>query len=248
MNQTPQTQPARPRIPPAPKMGPKAKGASLVGILAMTIAVTLGLEGGYVNDPVDPGGETNHGVTIAVARESGFRGRMVDLKRECDYSIRLPASIAATLSPEEVKDIESDDDGTEPCAAQIYYKDYIEKPGFVPLFLIDPWVAREVFDTAINMGPARPSRYFQRAVNDSCGTTLTADGKIGPITVKAWSDCRIKVGPKVCVSMIDNLDAQQRAEYLRLIRRNPSLQRFRNGWLNHRIGNVKTSNCGKEMV
>lgn len=33
-------------------------------------------EGGHVNHPSDPGGETNYGITIAVARASGYNGPM----------------------------------------------------------------------------------------------------------------------------------------------------------------------------
>lgn len=39
------------------------------------------VEGGYVNDPRDSGGETNHGITVAVARRNGYNGPMRDLTK-----------------------------------------------------------------------------------------------------------------------------------------------------------------------
>ena len=42
----------------------------------------LGHEGGYVNHPDDPGGETNWGVTKVVARQHGYEGLMKDLPVE----------------------------------------------------------------------------------------------------------------------------------------------------------------------
>lgn len=42
----------------------------------------LGHEGGYTNHPDDPGGETNWGITVAVAREHGYLGSMKDLDQE----------------------------------------------------------------------------------------------------------------------------------------------------------------------
>jgi lysozyme family protein len=128
-------------------------------------------------------------------------------------------------------------------AFAIYERQYIRAPGFMPLVEIDPVVAEEVIDTAVNMGPPRPSRFFQRAINEVCGTALTVDGKIGPVTVQAWQDCRANLGPAGCVRMLDSLDRQQRAEYDRLIRVNPRLRVFHRGWINHRIGNVDRGRC-----
>lgn len=47
----------------------------------------LGHEGGYVNHPQDPGGETNWGITVAVARENGYQGQMRELPVEIAKAI-----------------------------------------------------------------------------------------------------------------------------------------------------------------
>jgi lysozyme family protein len=128
-------------------------------------------------------------------------------------------------------------------AIDIYRRQYIERPGFLPLVAIDAAVAEEVIDTGVNMGPARPTRFFRRAVNEVCGTTLPIVPNMDAVTVKAWGDCRANLGPRSCVAMLDSLDRQQRAEYDRLVRVNPRLRVFYRGWINHRVGNVKRSRC-----
>lgn len=128
-------------------------------------------------------------------------------------------------------------------AFAIYEREYIRKPGFVPLVEIDPAVAEEVIDTGVNMGPARPIRFFRQAVNEVCRTRLPITATMDAVTVQAWRDCRANLGRPGCVAVLDSLDRQQRAEYDRLVRVNPRLRVFHRGWINHRIGNVKRSRC-----
>ena len=61
-------------LPPYPKIK-----AIIDGVIAR--------EGGYVNDPRDAGGETNWGITKAVARSNGWTGAMRDLPRQKAFDI-----------------------------------------------------------------------------------------------------------------------------------------------------------------
>jgi lysozyme family protein len=58
-----------------------------MGTFEAKMAKTALAEGGYVNDPSDRGGETNHGVTVAVARAFGYRGAMRDLTKDTALEI-----------------------------------------------------------------------------------------------------------------------------------------------------------------
>ena len=45
------------------------------------------IEGGYINDPSDSGGETNYGITKKVAKEYGYSGEMKDLAKDLAFQI-----------------------------------------------------------------------------------------------------------------------------------------------------------------
>lgn len=47
----------------------------------------ISIEGGYVNDPSDSGGETKYGITIAVAKKYGYAGDMHKLPYDLAFKI-----------------------------------------------------------------------------------------------------------------------------------------------------------------
>lgn len=104
-------------------------------------------EGGYVNHPKDPGGETNLGVTKRVYEEWGGTKDMKDL---------------------EVEDVEP-----------IYKKNYWDR---VRAESLPSGLDLCVFDFGVNAGTGRAAKYLQTMI----GTT--ADGGIGPNTLKALSN------------------------------------------------------------
>lgn len=48
-------------------------------IIAVILGCILAIEGGYVNNPNDPGGETKYGITKSTARSYGYTGAIKDL-------------------------------------------------------------------------------------------------------------------------------------------------------------------------
>ncbi len=188
----------------------KGKIAAVVSTAALgIIASTIGLEGGYVNHPSDPGGETNMGITKKVAAAHGYTGPMKTIPRSVVESI--------------------------------YYQSYLVESGYEPLIALDPAVTEELFDTSVNMGPPRPSRFFQQSLNEICpALKLQVDGKVGPATIAGFARCQRTL---LCKAMLPRLDAKQLAEYDRLVRVNPSLKVFYKGWVRQRIGNVPLEKC-----
>lgn len=70
-----------------PEQEPMLLHASSTAHFVVCVNRVLASEGGYVNNPRDPGGETNYGITVSVARESGYKGSMRELSRDKAISI-----------------------------------------------------------------------------------------------------------------------------------------------------------------
>jgi lysozyme family protein len=205
----------------AARSGWGGKGA-IAAAVAVILAGVYAVEGGYVNDARDPGGATSYGVTERVARDYGYRGDMRRFPQHCDG----PASI---------------------CADAVYVRSYIAAPGYMPLVDIEPAIAGELIDTAVNMGPRRPNRWFRLTMNVLGGARLPdSAASLGPADVAAYRLLQAKLGVMpACTATLDALDARQAAEYRRLAAANAKLRAFLKGWLRNRIGNVDRRSCGK---
>ncbi|MCU0828159.1 MAG: holin-associated N-acetylmuramidase [Tabrizicola sp.] len=114
-------------------------------------------EGGYVNDPDDPGGATNHGVTIGTLRRLG-----IDVNRDTRIDV---ADVKAL---------------TRAQAVEIYLEHYYKRPGIAAL----PEVLQaSVFDMYVNAG-GNAVKILQRLLTDM-GYPCDPDGAIGPQTIRA---------------------------------------------------------------
>ena len=114
-------------------------------------------EGGYVNDPDDPGGATNFGVTIHTMRRLG-----IDMDGDGDVDVQ------------DVRKL------TRDRAAGIFKEHYFVKTGIAAL----PTVLQpSVFDMYVNAGSAAV-KILQRLVA-KFGFQVAVDGALGPKTVAA---------------------------------------------------------------
>lgn len=111
-------------------------------------------EGGFVNDPDDPGGATNFGVTIGTLRSLEF-----DVDRDGDVDI------------DDVIGLSKDD------ARNIFVRHYFERPS---IDLLPEPLQASVFDMYVNSG-ANAVKILQNLLRDM-GHQVDVDGVIGPKT------------------------------------------------------------------
>lgn len=114
-------------------------------------------EGGYVNDPDDPGGATNFGVTIHTMRRLGL-----DLTGDGRVSVA------------DVRKL------TRAQAVDIFIKHYFERPLIAEL---PGALHATVFDMYVNAG-ANAVKILQRLIRDM-GFEIVVDGVLGPKSIGA---------------------------------------------------------------
>lgn len=120
-------------------------------------------EGGFVNDADDPGGATNHGVTIHTMRRLD-----IDLTGEG----RIDVEDVRRLTPAK--------------AVEIYVEHYFTRTGIADL---PNTLHASVFDMYVNAG-ANAVKVLQRLLGDM-GFPCDPDGQIGPQTVAAAQSANV---------------------------------------------------------
>lgn len=130
--------------------------------VAQIAAEIVAREGGYVNDPDDPGGPTKYGVTLATLRR---------LNRDLTGDRRVTEA--------DIRGLTQDD------AVRIFVDHYWKAPG---LDRLPETIQPSVFDMYVNAG-ANAVRILQRLLCDM-RMPVDVDGVIGPQTVLAAGRAR----------------------------------------------------------
>lgn len=166
------------------------------------------VEGGYVNDPRDSGGETNHGITAAVARRNGYSGPMRSLSKaqalaiyKSEFFTRPGYHLIAEIS--------------EAVAAELFDSGVNTGPSRASTWL------QEALNALNNQGKLYAD--------------ISEDGQAGPGTRRALSAYLKARGKEGEVVLLKALNVLQGAFYIDLSRRRPKDEAFVYGWLRTRV-------------
>jgi lysozyme family protein len=166
------------------------------------------IEGGFSNNAKDAGGKTMYGITEAVARANGYRGRMEDLS---------PAEAARIFKSQYWDTLRLDEIARQsyPIAYELFDTGVNCGIGTAGGFL----------QRALNALNREGADYAD----------LIADGVVGPITVstlKRFLTLHVANGEKV---MLRALNSLQGAYYIDISTTRPANERFEFGWFLNRM-------------
>jgi lysozyme family protein len=181
----------------------------MAGYFDHWIEEILKVEGGYVNDPEDSGGETNCGITIALARKHGYSGPMKDLPRPKIVEIYKKEFWDALLCDE------------------------IQKISLLICSeLLDTAVNQGVFRAAEYLQRSLNVLNKEGALY----ADLKVDGAVGRKTVAALAAyTKARPGAEGVKVLLSALNCLQGAFYISLAERRQKDERFVYGWLLNRV-------------
>lgn len=166
------------------------------------IATVLEHEGGFVDDPVDPGGTTNFGISLRWLRQTG------DLVLgDIDDDGDIDADDIRALTREE--------------AVRLYRYHFWDANEYARI--APNQVATKVFDMAVNMGPRQAHKLLQRAAQANL-KHCPDDGILGPMTFRVVNNLSTE-------TLLPAIRSEQAGFYRILMAKKPKLEKYRNGWL-----------------
>lgn len=126
-------------------------------------------------------------------------------------------------------------------AKRIYKEEYFLDLKYDRVMAVSPTIAKELFDTGVNIGPGIPPKWLQQCLNrlnrqQALYKDLKVDGDIGNMTIsalKSYLDARGAQGELVLYRM---LNAMQGCYYNDLVDRREKDEEFIFGWYLHRVG------------
>lgn len=171
----------------------------------------VGVEAGYVNNPADKGGETNHGITAATAAEY-----KADLVRLFNWSGRMI-------------------DLTEPMALYIFRVGWWDRLHCTELLAVHPFIADRIFDFGVNAGRGAAGTNLQRILNvmnrmQKDYKDISTQGSIGPETLGALKSYVAKRGNDGVLNLIQLLIDLQGAHYVQVSEKREFNETFMSGW------------------
>ena len=182
-----------------------------------TFENTMGHEGGYVDDPTDAGGETYKGVSRRY-NPSWLGWKSIDGQKN---------------APSFPKCLDTDSD-LQLDVKNFYKQHYWDK------FLGDEIseqgaeIAREMFDTGVNMGVSRAVKFLQQGLNllNRNGKSyhdIIVDGGFGPATLETLQKYLKKDKPGHLLKIMNIL---QGSHYINFMTKSPVQEKYARGWLN----------------
>lgn len=182
---------------------------------------TIAREGGYVNDPVDRGGETFRGISRKHHPE-WLGWPIIDALKQRDG---FPETLNQHV-------------GLYQQVKQFYKDQYWDRAS---LGKLDQAVAEEIFDTGVNQGLGTAVKHFQKALNVLNNNTrdypdMKVDGGLGPLTISAYMNL-IKTAKrptrshsKIIKVLLKLMNFFQMERYVIIVERSPEQEKFMFGW------------------
>lgn len=192
------------------------------GVLTKSDIITgiISVEAGYANNPDDKGGETNYGITIAVAKANA---KVLQGEFKWDGTMK---------------------NLTKAMAYRIYELEYWNHLKLDDIYKTSPFLADKLFDLAVNCGKVRAGTWFQRALNafnrkEKDYKDLVVDGGIGAKTLTALTGfVKVRGKDNAVKTLLKALICQQGTHYLDISLAREDNETFTFGWferLDHHI-------------